>query len=168
MIEDEEELSMKVADFAAQCARKLREEGTAALDVTVFLHTNRFRTDLEQYFPSASIRLQTAASNTQEIVSAALQGMKMIFRQGYKYKKAGVTVGNIVPAGSVQGSLFGFDPEDRARNDAISRVMDTVNGKDASLLRFASQKSGNYASGIRSEHRSRRYSTVFDEIIEIK
>ncbi len=169
MIEDEEELSMKVADFAAQCARKLREEGTAALDVTVFLHTNRFRTDLEQYFPSASIRLQTAASNTQEIVSAALQGMKMIFRQGYKYKKAGVTVGNIVPAGSVQGSLFGFDPELRARNDRLSRIMDQVNTKgDSSLLRLASQKPGHYADDIRREHCSRRYSTSFDELIEVR
>ena len=53
MLESEDELSMKVSDFAAQCARKLREEGTAATEVTTFLYTNRFRTDLEQYFPSA-------------------------------------------------------------------------------------------------------------------
>ena len=168
MLEDEDGISQKVADFAAHCALKLRQEGTAAQDVTTFLHTNRFRDDLAQYYPSATVRLDTAASNTKEIVAAALRALHTIYRPGYKYKKAGVTVSNIVPAGSVDAALFGFDPEDRARNDAISRVMDTVNGKDASLLRFASQKSGNYASGIRSEHRSRRYSTVFDEIFEIK
>ena len=169
MIEDEEEISMKVADFAAQCARKLREEGTAALDVTVFVYTNRFRADLEQYFPSATVRLPAAASNTQEIVSAALKALHAIFRPGYKYKKAGVVVGGIVPAGSVQASLFDFDPGLRAKNDRLSHIMDSVNRKgDSSLLRLASQKPGHYAEDIRREHCSRRYSTSLDEIIEVK
>ena len=169
MLESEEDLSMKVADFAARCARKLREEGTAALEVTTFLYTNRFRTDLDQYFPSATVRLQTAASNSQEIVSAALRALHTIFRPGYRYKKAGVTVGNIVPADAVQASLFGFDPDLRSRNDRISRIMDQVNGKgDSSLLRLASQKPGHYASDIRREHCSGRYSTCFDELIEVR
>ena len=169
MLESEEDLSMKVADFAARCARKLREEDTAALEVTTFLYTNRFRTDLEQYFPSATVRLQTAASNSQEIVSAALRALHTIFRPGYRYKKAGVTVGNIVPADAVQASLFGFDPDLRSRNDRISRIMDQVNGKgDSSLLRLASQKPGHYASDIRREHCSGRYSTCFDELIEVR
>ena len=169
MLENEDELSMKVSDFAAQCARKLREEGTAATEVTTFLYTNRFRTDLEQYFPSATIRLHTAASNTQEIVSAALQALHVIFRQGYRYKKAGVTVGNIVPADSVQASLFDFDPGLRAKNDRLSKIMDMMNSRgDSSLLRLASQKGGHYAADIRREHCSRRYSTSLDEIIEVK
>lgn len=169
MIVDEEEISMKVSDFAAQCARKLREEGTAAQDVTTFLYTNRFRADLDQYFPSATIRLQTAASNTQEIVSAALKALRTIFRPGYRYKKAGVIVGNIVPADSVQASLFDFDPGLRTKNDRLSRIMDSVNRRgDSSLLRLASQKSGHYAEDIRREHCSRRYSTSLDEVIEVK
>lgn len=169
MLESEDEIAMKISDFAARCARKLREEGTAAGDVTAFLYTNRFRQDLAQYFPSATIRLQTAASNTYEIVSAALRAFHMIFRQGYRYKKAGVIVGNIVPADAVQPVLFEFDPAMRARNDAISRIMDKINSRgNASLLRLASQKSGHYADDIRREHCSRRYSTSFDELIEVR
>lgn len=169
MMDGEDEIAMKVSDFAAQCAKKLRQEGTAATDVTTFLYTNRFRTDMDQYFPSATIRLETAASNTQEIVAAALRAFRMIFRHGYKYKKAGVTVSNIVPAEAVQASIFGFDPALRSRNDSLSRIMDRLNATaDAPLLRLASQNEGHYASGIRSEHRSRRYSTSLDELIEIK
>ena len=169
MLEDEDEISQKVADFAAHCAQKLRQEHGAAMDVTTFLRTNRFRSDLEQYYPSATVRLDTAASSTQEIVSAALRGFRSIFRRGYRYKKAGVVVSNIVPADTVQGSLFGFDPELRSKNDAISRLMDQVNrtSGDSSLLRLASQKPGHYAADIRSEHRSRRFSTSFDELMEI-
>ena len=169
MIESEDEISMKVSDFAAQCAKILRKEGTAASDITVFLHTNRFRKDLEQYFPSASIRLDTAASNTQEIVSAALRALHTIFRPGYKYKKAGVIAGNIIPADAVQAPLFGFNPELREKNDRLSRIMDSVNKKgDSPLLRLASQKPVHYADDSRRGHCSGRYTTSWDELIEIK
>ena len=171
MIEDERELMLRVSDFAAMCARKLRQEGSAAYDVTAFLYTNRFREDLKQYFPSATIRLEVAANSAQEIVGAALRGFRTVYRPGYQYKKAGVIVHNIVPSDEVQGSLFGFDGDLRQRQDKLSEVMDAVNAAaDASgnsLLRLAVQRPGHYADGIRSDFRSPLYSTSLDEIIKV-
>ena len=169
MLEDKEEISQKVAGFAAQCASQLRKEGTAAVHVTTFLYTNRFRDDLDQYFPSATIALPAAASSAQEITAAALEAFRMIFREGYKYKKAGVIVGDIVSADEVQLPLFGYDAGLRQKNDALSRIMDKLNPVSAPpLLRLASQKDAHYADGIRCEHRSSRYSTSWDELLEIK
>ena len=171
MIEDERELMLRVSDFAAMCARKLRQEGSAACDVTTFLYTNRFREDLKQYFPSATIRLEVAANSAQEIIGAALRGFRTVYRPGYQYKKAGVIVGNIVPSDEVQGSLFGFDDSLRQKQDKISEVMDAVNAASDSsgnsLLRLAVQRPGHYSDGIRSEFRSNRYSTSLDEIIKV-
>ena len=168
MIEDEQEIALRVSDFAAMCARKLREEGSAAYDVTVFLLTNRFRDDLSQYFPSVTVRLDVAANSTQEIVNAALKAFRTIYRPGFRYKKTGVTVSRIVPVGEIQGTLFGFDDELRRKQDRLSSVMDAVNSSGtASLLRLASQRPGHYADGIRSEHRSCLYSTSLDEIIKV-
>ena len=166
MIEDEQELALRVSDFAAMCAKKLREEGSAAYDVTSFIYTNRFREDMDQYFPSATVRLSVAANSTQEIVAAALKAFRTIFRPGYKYKKAGVTVSAIIEAGSIQSSLFDFDEELRWKQDRLSEVMDAVN-TSGSLLRLASQRPGHCADGIRSDFRSRLYSTSLDDIIEI-
>ena len=171
MIEDEKELMLRVSDFAAMCAHKLRQEGSAAYDVTTFMYTNRFREDLQQYFPSTTIRLEVAANSTQEIIGAALRAFRTIYRPGYKYKKAGVVVGNIVPADQIQGSLFGFDGNLRSRHDKLSEVMDAVNAASDtsgnSLLRLAVQRPGHYADGIRSEFRSRLYSTSLDDIIKV-
>ena len=171
MIDDEKELVLRVSDFAAMCARKLREEHSAACDVTVFLYTNRFRDDLKQYFPSATLRLEVAANSTQEIVGTALKAFRTIFRPGYKYKKAGVIVGSIVPDDCVQASLFDYDEELRKKQDRLSMVMDAVNsaaeGSGSSLLRLATQRPGHYADGIRSDFRSRLYSTSLDDIIEV-
>ena len=175
MIEDEKELVLRVSDFAAMCARKLREEGSAAGEVTTFMYTNRFREDLAQYFPSATIRLDVAANSTQEIISAALKAFRTIYRPGYKYKKAGVVVGGIVTSDAIQGSIFDFDDELRRKHDRLSQVMDAVNlaaeasgaGFGRSMLRLATQRPGHYADGMRSDFRSRLYSTSLDDIIEV-
>ncbi len=170
MIEDEKELVLRVSDFAAKCAEKLREEGSAAYDVTTFMYTNRFREDLDQYFPSATIRFDVAANSAQEIIGAALRALRTIYRTGYKYKKAGVIVSHIVPADEVQGSMFDFDAELRQKQDKLSKVMDAVNAASdgGSMLRLATQRPGHYADGIRSEYRSRLYSTSMDDIIEVR
>ena len=171
MIDDEKELMLRVSDFAAMCARKLREEGSAASDVTTFMYTNRFRDDLEQYFPSATIRLEVAANSTQEIVGAALKAFRAIYRPGYKYKKAGVTVGNITSEDAIQASMFDFDEELRRKQDKLSEVMDAMDNLQSShgnLLRLATQRPGHYADGIRSDFRSRLYTTSLDDIIEVR
>lgn len=167
MISDEEELSLRVSDFAAICARKLRDEGSAAYDVTTFLYTNRFRDDLRQYYPSMTIRLPVAACSTHEIVGTALRCFRMIFRSEYMYKKAGVIVSNIVPSDAVQASLFDSNEQLRDRQERLSKIMDSVNSAGTSVLRLAAQRPGHYSEGIRSEYRSRLYSTSLEDIIEI-
>jgi DNA polymerase V len=174
MIEDPNELVLRISDFAAMCAHKLREEGSVAASVTTFMYTNRFRDDLAQYFPSATVRLEVPANSTQEILGAALKAFRTIFRDGYKYKKAGVVVSDIGASDAVQGSIFDFDEELRRKQDRISKVMDAVNSAGGSsssgqsLLRLATQRPGHYADGIRSDYRSRLYTTDLDDIIEVR
>lgn len=167
MITDEGQLSAQVSDFAAKCAQKLRKEHTAASQISVFLHTNRFREDLGQYCPMRSMRLPVAVSSTQEIVSAAISLLHDIYRPGFMYKKAGVIVDDIVDEDSVQIPIFGYDLSVRQKNDRISHIMDAINGREKNLVRLATQRDALYADGIRSDYRSRRYSTSLDDIIEI-
>ena len=168
MVTDENELAARVADFAAKCAEKLRKEHSAATEVTVFLHTNRFRTELPQSFPAATVRLQVAANSTQEIVSAAIRAFSTIYRPDYLYKTAGVTVDGLIDAGSVQMPIFDYDAGLRSRQDRLSGIMDRVNAGGANLIRLASQRTGNCTDVVRSEYRSRLYSTSLDDIIEVR
>ena len=167
MLTDPQELSLRISDFAAVCARKLRDEGSVASEVTSFMYTNRFREDLNQYFPSATIRLEMPASSTHEIVGAALKAFRTIYREGYKYKKAGVIVSAISAADAIQPVLFDPGEELRKKQDRISSIIDSVNSS-GSLLRLAAQREGHYSEGIRSEFRSRLYSTSLSDIIEVR
>ena len=113
-ITDIQELSARVSDFAAKCAEKLRHDGTAAYCINTFLYTNRFREDKPQDFPDATIRLDMPASSTQEVVSAALKALNLIWKPGFEYKKAGVVVFDIVNRDERQLTLFGLCQEGKA------------------------------------------------------
>lgn len=167
MLEDESSLAERVSDFAVRCAEKLRLEGSAAKEVTVFLLSNRYRPDLPQYCPSETSVLDIASNSSQDIVSESLKILGRIYRPGYKYKKAGVVVTSLVDQNAVQIPLFGCDMEKRRKNEKLSRVMDRLNKKEKDLLRLASQVAGSYADGIRSEFRSRSFSTSLEDIIEV-
>lgn len=167
-ITDIQELSARVSDFAAKCAEKLRHDGTAAYCINTFLYTNRFREDKPQDFPDATIRLDMPASSTQEVVSAALKALKLIWKPGFEYKKAGVVVFDIVNRDERQLTLFETDSAKKEKQDVLSQVMDNVNvSSGQNVLRVATQRSGHYADGIRREHASRLFSTDLDSIIEI-
>lgn len=167
-ITDIQELSARVSDFAAKCAEKLRHDGTAAYCINTFLYTNRFREDKPQDFPDATIRLDMPASSTQEVVSAALKALKLIWKPGFEYKKAGVIVFDIVNREERQLTLFETDSAKKEKQDVLSQVMDNVNvSSGQNVLRVATQRPGHYADGIRREHASRLFSTDWDSIIEI-
>ena len=167
-ITDIQELSARVSDFAAKCAEKLRHDGTAAYCINTFLYTNRFREDKPQDFPDATIRLDMPASSTQEVVSAALKALELIWKPGFEYKKAGVVVFDIVNRDERQLTLFETDSVKKEKQDVLSQVMDNVNvSSGQNVLRVATQRSGHYADGIRREHASRLFSTDWDSIIEI-
>ena len=100
-------------------------------------------------------------------MSSALKAFRTIFREGYKYKKAGVIVSSISAADAIQTAMFDFDEEKRQKHDRISKVMDAFNSSET-LLRLATQRPGHYADGIRSDYRSRLYTTNLDEIIEVR
>ena len=151
---DLDEITLRLSDFAGKCAEKLRDDGTAAYSVAVFLQTNRFRDDLPQYFPDAAIRLDVPANSTREVVAAALRALRMVY--------------DIVDCDAIQATLFDFDQETRDRDDRISKVMDLVNTSGKNVLRLATQRSGHYSDGIRREFCSRLYTTSWSDLLEVK
>ena len=159
-----EQLHAVVADFAALCARKLRQEKSAARLITVFIRTDRFRPDLPQYSNAASVQLEVATSDVREIASAALKALTCIYRPHFGYKKAGVMLSQI-SNGAVQGSLF--DTVDREKQARLLSAIDHIQhklGNDA--IRVASQES--FTKVMAHEFRSPNYTTQLDELLEVK
>jgi DNA polymerase V len=115
-----------IATFTASCAEKLRRQHSCAHCLMVFILTDRFKPSDPQYKSYKMVTLEVPSNNTLELVRYSLKALELVYRNGYKYKKAGVFVTEIVPDCQLQTSLF--DTVDREKYmDAIS-AMDTVNG----------------------------------------
>lgn len=162
MVSDYESVRESVASHAASCARKLREQMTFTQQLTVFIHTNRFREDLPQTYRYHTIRFATPTSDTAEIVEAAEKALKAIFVKGYQYKKSGVIVGEITD--TVQRDVF--DPIDRDKRLRLMTAVDGINSGVRDKIKLAVQ--GDRADWrLKREMLSRRFSTRLDETIEI-
>lgn len=123
-----QELSESVASYTTTAAEKLRHDGSVVASLCVFIHTNNFKPDEPQYSPSMVVPLNSPTDDTLKLIRAANEGLKRIYRQGYRYKKSGVLLMGLHPKGIQQGSLFD-DPAYQAKSDDLMQVMDAINKK---------------------------------------
>lgn len=117
------EMEEAVSTYAARAAEKMRRQKLAAPSLMVFLETNSFRPHDAQYHPSQTVTLPVPSADTAKIIRAALSGLAVIWREGYRYKKAGVMLLDLLPAATVQAALF--DRPDDARSQTRMRTMDS-------------------------------------------
>jgi len=153
-----------VSGFAATCGEKLRRQKSVANLLTVFVRTNKF--DSKQAYYANAFTLQIPATNSSiELIHFAKQALQIIYKKGMEYKKAGVLVSGLVPDAHRQLSLF--DDKNYARHKQIMQVMDKINTESGyKVLKIASEGQSR-AWRLRQEHRSKRYTTRWDELIEI-
>lgn len=160
-----ESVSEAVSNFAAKCAFKLRSETTAANLVTVFIGTNRFDSKRPYYSNSVTLTLPIAANDGPTIIRYALQGLKLIYKPEFGYKKAGVLVSGIIPEGARQTSLFEQPDE---KKQAAMEAMDRLNSYMGNeKVKIASQ-GFDRSWGLKAERLPDCYTTRWDQLIRIK
>ena len=156
------DLSEAIASHAIRAAEKLRNEDARAGHLSVFINTNRFRQDLPQYGASGSCELLPPSNTTPVILAKALEIGRGLWREGYRYKKAGVMLSEIT-RGPVQSGLF--EQRDRERDDRLMGALDRINGKmGAGTLRPAASSFRPKRWTMAQDHRSPRYTTRWDEL----
>lgn len=158
-------LAERIATFAATCAEKLRNQQSVCNVVTVFVYTNRFQENQEQYYNSINVTIPFATNSSIEIVKHAQKGLQLIFKEGFAYKKAGVIVSGIYPENEKQFNLFNEEP---FKHRDIMRVMDQLNFKFGDKkIKLASQDLERTWK-MRQNLLSPNYTTKWNEILEVK
>ena len=178
MVSDFDTLQTHVSNYAARCAEKLRKQRTVASVVSVFIQTNAFREDLEQYNNFLDQRLLTPTNSTSVIAKTATEILRKIYRQGFQYKKAGVIVMGISPNSPIQQDLFDFNAEQFEKMKQLDAVVDRINklnGSETIVLgsQQYTQKDGKgkanvFANAIKHDFRSPNPTTRWSEIIKLK
>ncbi len=158
-----------VATYTSRAAEKLRRQFYAAGYISVFLVTNGRRDEKYIYNPQSRHRytiLQLASSDTHELIRHAIPLAEMLYEPGLKYLKAGVMLGSLVPDNSVQANLF-TEGNPHAHHKLMEAI-DNINfsQRDDAVKYAASGLKRNWK--MRQELRSKRFTTRWDELYEIK
>jgi DNA polymerase V len=159
-----DELINAVTVFATTAAADIRKANLVSSAVSVFMETNRFSND-PQYAPSQAIELSPVTNNTKHIVRAAIQGVKEAYREGFKFKKAGVMLLDLIDADKAPLSLFDHhDPKDDKLIEAFDEII-RQQGPGAINFGTAGQQSTWHSA---SAFRSPRFTTEWSDIPTVK
>ena len=158
------DLEESVSTYGSRVAEKIREERLVAESMSVFVLTNYFNRKEKQYSNSIKLQLPYPTNDSIKIVKRSLEGIRKIYRKGYRYKKAGVILYGLTNASQTRGLL----DNDRESSDAIMSTLDRINHRyGSSTIRLASE-------GITKSWRMKRekvspcYTTRFNELVKVK
>jgi DNA polymerase V len=160
-----EELKESVAAHVANAAERLRKQNSAARLLTIFVLTNPFSKTEAQYSNSIALKLPGGTSNTSEMLHYAMRGVEKIYRDGYRYKKAGIMLDDLIPADQVQATLF--DNGNNSKNKKLMETLDLVNDKlGGNALTYASQGLTRPWK-MKCELRTPKYTTKWNQLVEV-
>lgn len=121
-------LLRELSNYATAATRRLREQGSLCGAVTVFLATNRHRTDLAQYNADDTLKLTTPTDDTRIVMQAVSTLLGRIYQPRYQYKQAGVILSQLQSNSGMQLDLFApQQTEDRTKQKRLMQAIDSIN-----------------------------------------
>ncbi len=157
------ELREAVASYVTRAAEKLRAQQSVSAAVHVFIETNRFKESDLQYNEGLLVPLPDPTDDTRLLASAATLGLGLIFKPGYQYKKAGIMLTLISDKAKRQETLFD-DPLQRAQSAKLMAAMDAINAEFGRDTVRTGANGTDKRWAMRSENRSPRFTTRWDEL----
>lgn len=163
---DYAQLQEATASYTNRLSQKLRKDGSCATVLNVKLYTNAFRLGTPQLFPTISIPLPHPANNASDLIKAAMQGLKHIYRDGYMWSKVEVMAAGLVPEGETQLHLF--TKWDGTINNKVSKLMDKINRHygDGTLRMAIEGKHHQWT--MRRAFLSKEYTTKWKDVVGVR
>ena len=153
-IENFQELKEAVANYSLNASEKIRSESLIAKSITIFVRTSPFQSRYGFYSNSKTIDFPIATNNSIEIVKAAVSGLESIFKNGYRYQKAGVMLSHL--SNSNNGKNLFSSKKDEKINNLMKSIDNTNYRYGRSTLSLAS-------AGIQKKWNMRKeYSSKID------
>ena len=164
-VTDLKDLSEAVTDFASRAAVKLRKQHSLVNQVLVFIRTSPFRKGA-QYSRSTTVPLRRPSADSALIIDAALAGLRAIYRQGFRYAKAGVMLLELQEDTVQQGELDLQDDKAKDRGKLMS-TLDGLNhryGRGTVLMASAGLAGDKRLWAMKQERRTPGYTTRWEDM----
>jgi DNA polymerase V len=166
-ITDYEQMRQAICSYAARAGEKLRGEHQFCRYISVFIKTSPFALNEPYYGNQGAVKLMTPTQDTRDIIAAAMRSLDKIWKEGHRYQKAGIMLGDFFSQGVAQLNLFD-DNAPRQNSAALMEVFDHLNHKNGKgALYFAGQ-------GIQQQWQTKRdmlsprYTTRWSDLLVVK
>ena len=146
-IENFQELREAIAGYSLNASEKIRSESLFTKSITVFIRTSPFQDRYGFYSNSKTIDFPIATNNSIEIVKSALNGLENIFKNGYRYQKAGVMLSHLSESANNK-NLFSSE-----RDEKINNLMKSI---DNTNYRYGRSTLSLASAGVQKKWSSRR------------
>ena len=123
-VEKYQELKEAVASYCLNASEKIRSESLNAKSITVFIRTSPFQSRFGYYSNSKTIDFPIATSDSIEIVKTALTALESIFKNGYRYQKAGVLLSGL-SEDTKNKNLFSTEKDEKIK--CLMKSIDNTN-----------------------------------------
>ncbi|HEX9664521.1 MAG TPA: Y-family DNA polymerase [Patescibacteria group bacterium] len=121
------QLKKAIAKYVSRAAEKLREQGSVAGSLNVFITTSRFKKD-NYYSNSANTKFLSPTSYTPTMIASALKNLEKIFKPGCLYKRAGVLLTDISSTDNIQLNFFNPYSENK-KQQRLMASLDEINDR---------------------------------------
>ena len=164
-ITDYSDMEQAVSFYASRAGEKLRKANQECCHLSVFIRTNVFNKD-PKYSASNSIKLPIPSNDSRVLMEYALPILKSIWRDGFRYAKAGIILNELVPQDSGQGNLFHSSPS--PKNSAVMHVMDTLNKRMGRGTVYQAAIGIKRDWALRADYHSPRYTSRWEDIPKVR
>lgn len=164
LIGDKFQVQAAIRAHAVRGAEKLRAQSSLARAIHVQLKTNKHRSDLKQYTPSILVQLPCPSNDGRVIAHAAQAGLERIWRNGYRFIKAGVMMLDLVQCDELQADIFNEPDARQDKSDKLNAVIDQLNRKmGRGTVRIGDTK-GKAPWKLKADMLTPRYTTRWEDI----
>ncbi|EKJ7310872.1 TPA: Y-family DNA polymerase [Klebsiella pneumoniae] len=161
------EMRQAICSYASRAAEKLRGEHQYCRFISAFVKTSPFALNEPYYGNSASVKLLTPTQDSRDIITAATKCLDVIWRDGHRYQKAGVMLGDFYSQGVAQLNLFD-DNAPRKNSEKLMEVLDHLNAKGGRGTLYFAGQGIQTAWQMKREMLSPRYTTRFSDILSVR
>ena len=161
------EMRQAICSYASRAAEKLRGEHQYCRFISAFVKTSPFALNEPYYGNSASVKLLTPTQDSRDIITAATKCLDKIWRDGHRYQKAGVMLGDFYSQGVAQLNLFD-DNAPRQNSEKLMEVLDHLNAKDGRGTLYFAGQGIQTAWQMKREMLSPRYTTRYSDLLQVR
>lgn len=127
-VRDYNSLAESITLYMSRAAEKLRSQDSLSNVIHVYIRTSPFKLDEHQYSNGMTIPLPSPSDDTRQLVKIALWALKKLYKPGYNYAKAGVSLGDLIPRDSAQFDMFATG-QSSSRSENLMNTIDQINRK---------------------------------------